>query len=118
MVGCEGFPVRHEHFRENVIFDLGIHLQIDEGGGVAGGLRHENVRQGKADHGGKGSQKLSGLMAGDNIHQILGDQAGNQGDTGPRDSEKRIENHGFPVASAVLENPFGLCPHFPESSLL
>ena len=56
-------------------------------------------------------------MAGDDIHQIFGDQAGDQGDTGAHEPQQGIQHHCFPVAAAILIDPYGLRPHFFEGAL-
>ena len=51
-------------------------------------------------------------MTGDDIHQILGNKTGHKGDTGTGNTENGIEDHGFPVAAAILINPVKLGQHF------
>ena len=75
MVIGQGFPVRHQHFRKNFIFDLSVHFQADKGRSIAGSLGDQNIGNRESDHGGKGRKELSGLVPGDDIDQIFGDQA-------------------------------------------
>ena len=117
MVICQRFPVRHQHFRKNFIFNLCIHLQADKSGSISGSLGNQNVGNGKTDHGGKGAKKLPGLVTGNDIHQIFGDQAGDQRDTGAHESKQGIQDHSFPVAAAILIDPQCLSPHFLQSAL-
>ena len=53
MVGGDGFPVRHQHFRKHIGFDLVIHPYTDPVGDVAGKLVHHSTTQRQADHGAK-----------------------------------------------------------------
>ena len=117
MVICQGLPVGNQHFGKNVILNLGIHFKADEGGCIAGCLGNQNVGYGKTDHCSKGGEQLSGLMPGDNVYQILGNQTGNQRNAGACNSKECIQDHGFPVTPSVLIDPERLPPHFLQCSL-
>ena len=77
----QGFPVSYQHFGKDVVLDFGVHLQVNESRGISGCLRNQNVCDREADHCGKGTYKFPGLVSGNNIYQIFGNQTGNQRDT-------------------------------------
>lgn len=85
--------------------DFGVHLQVNESRGISGCLRNQNVCDREADHCGKGTYKFPGLVSGNNIYQISGNQTGNQRDTCSDQTKQCIQDHGFPVTSAVLIDP-------------
>ena len=101
----QGFPVSDQHFGKDVVLDFGVHLQVNESRGISGCLRNQNVCDREADHCGKGTYKFPGLVSGNNIHQISGNQTGNQRDTCSDQTKQCIQDHGFPVTSAVLIDP-------------
>ena len=105
VVICQGFPVGDQHFGKNVILDLGVHFKADEGRGIAGCLGNQNVGYGKTDHCGKGGQQLSGLVPVIMSTRSLEIRLETKRNAGACNSKQCIQDHGFPVTSAVLIDP-------------
>ena len=111
MIICDGFPVGDQHFGENVSFDFCIDFQADPVGSITCNLTDQRIADGQADHKTECLDKFSGLVSGDDIDQVFGNNTASQADNCTKEPERRIKNHGQPIVPCVLINPFCLTDH-------
>ena len=74
-------------------------------------LNDQRIADGQADHKTECLDKFSGLVSGDDIDQVFGNNTASQADNCTKEPERRIKNHGQPIVPCVLINPFCLTDH-------
>ena len=105
------FPVSDQHFGKNVSFDFGINFQADPVGSITCNLADQRITDGQTYHKTERLDKFSGLVSGDDVDEVFGNNTASQTDNGAEQTECCIKNHRQPVVSCVLINPFGLPEH-------
>ena len=75
MIFLQGFQISDQHLVKYISLDRIVHADADLVGKVCGCLAQKNITHVQTDKKGKGAHQQTGLVTGDDIHHVTGDEA-------------------------------------------
>ena len=117
-IAGQGQPVRVHDLVENICLDIVVDIDAQSGGNAA-----EHAVQGQTDYGASHHDdnengQLAGLVAGDDINEVLACHAADQAHGGAEDAQEHIEHDGKLIPGAVGEDPLPVVDDLPEGAVL
>ena len=117
-IGADGLPVHIDDLIEDIRLDIVVDGNAEFRGNARNDTAEDKIEKRAAKHDTDHQAKLGGLIAGDDIDDILAGDAGDDAKAGAEDAEQRIKQDGELIAPAVGKDPTPIVQDLAEGTFL